>query len=70
MTDILQPLDKRCFGPYNRKWEDKLNARINEFDLTKKADEAEFVNLISSVWHIGMKESNVITRFVTTGYGH
>ena len=70
MTDILQPLDKRCFGPLNRKWEDKLNARINEFDLTKKADEAEFVNLMSSVWHIGMKESNVITRFVTTGYGH
>ena len=67
MTDILQPLDKCCFGPLKRKWEDKLNARINEFGLTKKADKAEFLNLISSIWHIGMKESNVIAGFETTG---
>ena len=67
VTDILQPLDKCCFGPIKRKWEDKLNARINEFSLTKKVDKAEFVNLISSIWHIGMKESNVITGFETTG---
>ena len=66
-TDILQPLDKCCFGPIKRKWEDKLNARINEFSLTKKVHKAEFVNLISSIWHIGMKESNVITGFETTG---
>ena len=49
VTDILQPLDKCCFGPLKRKWEDKLNARINEFGLTKKVDKAEFVNLISSI---------------------
>ena len=67
MTNILQPLDKCCFGPLKHKWEDKLNARINEFGLTKKVDKAEFVNLISSIWHIGMKESNVIAGFETTG---
>ena len=67
VTDILQPLDKHCFGPLKRKCEDKLNARINEFGLTKKADKAEFVDLISSIWHFGMKESNVIAGFETTG---
>ena len=46
MTDILQPLDKCCFGPLKRKWDHKLNARFNEFSLTKKVDKAEFVNLI------------------------
>ena len=51
MTDILQPLDKCCFGPLKCKWEGKLNARINEFSLTKKADKAEFVSLISSIWY-------------------
>ena len=49
VTDILQPLDKCCFGPLKHKCEDKLNARINEFGLTKKIDEAEFVDLISSI---------------------
>ena len=53
VTNILQPLDKCCFGPLKRKWEDKLNARINEFGLTKKVDEAEsyFINL--AYWHEG-----------------
>ena len=67
VTNILQPLDKCCFGPLKHKWEDKLNARISEFGLTKKVDKAEFANLISSIWHIGMKESKVIARFETTG---
>ena len=44
VTDILQPLDKCCFGPLKRKWEDQLIARINEFGLTNKVDKAEFVN--------------------------
>ena len=43
VTDILRPLNRCCFGPLKYKWEDKLNARINEFGLTNKA---EFVNLI------------------------
>ena len=34
VTDTLQPLNKCCFGPLKPKWEDKLNARINEFCLT------------------------------------
>ena len=67
VTDILQPLDKCCFGPLRHNWEDKLNARINEFGLTKKVDKAEFVNLISWIWPIGMKESSVIAGFETTG---
>ena len=66
VTDILQPIDKCCLGPLKCKWEDKLNARINEFGLTKNVDKAGFVNFISSIWHIGMKESNVITGFETT----
>ena len=49
MTDILQPLDKCCLGPLKRKWEDKLNARISEFGITKKVDQGEFVNLISLI---------------------
>ena len=60
VTGILQPLDKCCFGPIKCKLKDKLNARINEFGLTKKVDKAEFANLISLIWHIGMKRSNVI----------
>ena len=43
VTNILRPLNRCCFGPLKYKWEDKLNARINEFGLTNKA---EFVNLI------------------------
>ena len=35
--------------------------------LQKKVDKAEFVNLISSIWHISMKKSNVIAGFETTG---
>ena len=66
VTDILQPLDKCCFGPLKHKWEDKLNARINEFGLTKKVYKAEFFNFISSIWHNSMKKSNVIAGFVTT----
>ena len=35
--------------------------------LQKKVDKAEFVNLVSSIWHINMKKSNVIAGFETTG---
>ena len=66
VNDILQSLDKCCFGPIKCKLKDKLNARIDEFGLTKKVDKAEFANLISLIWHIGMKRSNVIVRFKTT----
>ena len=65
VTDILQPLDKCCFGSLECMWGYKLNARINEFSLTKKVDKAECVSLISSIWHIGMKKSNVIAGFKT-----
>ena len=44
-----------------------MNARINEFGLTKKVEKAEFVNLISSFWHIGTKERNVLAGLETTG---
>lgn len=60
VAGILQSLDKCCFGPNKCKLKDKLTAIIDEFGLTKKADMAEFANLISSIWYIGMKGSNVI----------
>ena len=65
VTDIFQLLDKYCFGPLVGLWGDKLNALIIDFSLTKKVDKTEFVNLILSIWHIGIKESNVIAGFET-----
>ena len=35
--------------------------------LQKKVDKGEFANLISSIWHIGMKKSNAISGFETNG---
>ena len=67
VTDILQPLDKCCFGPLKRLWERTLNERINRFGLAKKVDKAEFVNLISKIWHEGMTANNVRAGFETTG---
>ena len=67
VTDLLQPLDKCCFGPLKQYWEKTLNERINIRGLSKAVDRAEFVNLISSVWHEGMNENNVIAGFETTG---
>ena len=55
VTDILQPLDKAALD------HSSTSGKI------KKVDKAEFVNLISSIWYIGMKESNVIAGFETTG---
>ena len=67
VTDILQPLDKCCFGPLKRLWEKTLNERINRFGLVKKVDKAEFVNLLSKIWHEGMAASNAIAGFESTG---
>ena len=49
VTDILQPLDKCCFGPLKRLWKKTLNERINRFGLVKKVDKSEFVNLLSKL---------------------
>ena len=57
VTDILQHLDKCCFGPLKWYWKKTLNERINITGLLKAVDRAEFVNLISSVWHEGMNEN-------------
>ncbi|XP_057314858.1 uncharacterized protein LOC130656038 [Hydractinia symbiolongicarpus] len=67
VTDILQPLDKCCFGPLKRSWENLLNERINRFGLVKKVDKPEFVNLLATVWHEGMNEGNVKAGFESTG---
>ena len=67
VTDILQPLDKCCFGPLKRLWEKTLNERINKFGLARKVDKAEFVNILAKVWHEGLNEKNVIAGFESTG---
>ena len=67
ITDILQPLDKCCFGSLKWYWEKTLKERVNITGLSKAADSAEFVNLISSDWHEGMNENNEIAGFETTG---
>ena len=65
VTDQLQPLDVTCFGPIKRKWESLLHDWLVEWGsrLTK----ANFVNLVCKVWHDGLKPSNVISGFRTTG---
>ena len=65
VTDQLQPLDVTCFGPLKRKWESLLNEWVVEWG--SKLTKANFVNLLSKVWHEGLKPSNVVSGFRTTG---
>ena len=65
VTDQLQPLDVTCFGPLKRKWESLLNEWVVEWG--SKLTKANFVNLLSKVWHEGLKPSNVVSGFRATG---
>ena len=65
ITDQLQPLDVTCFGSLKWKWESLLNEWVVE--RGSKLTEANFVNLLSKVWHEGLKPSNVLSGFRTTG---
>lgn len=61
VTDQLQPLDVTCSGPLKQKWELFLRK------WGSKLAKANFVNLLSKVWHEGLTPSNVISGFRTTG---
>ena len=51
VTDKLQPLDVACFGPLKRKWEKLLNDWINIWGTKTPMKKANFVNMISEIWH-------------------
>ncbi|KAB0803174.1 hypothetical protein PPYR_00144 [Photinus pyralis] len=64
-TDILQPLDKCCFGPLKLKWNQKLLEwqRLNQRKLTKP----EFADMICEIWNIGISSSVIKKSFESTG---
>ena len=65
VTDQLQPLDVTCFGPLKHKWESLLNEWVVEWG--SKLTKANFLNLLSKVWHKGLRPSNVVSGLRTTG---
>lgn len=64
-TDVLQPLDRTCFGPYKKKLNAALISwqRENERTLQK----SEFVDLICSIWNEGIPASNIVAGFRACG---
>lgn len=64
-TDLLQPLDKCCFGPLKLKWNKRLIEwqRMNQRRLTK----SEFANLLLEIWDEGLPVENIISSFKHTG---
>lgn len=64
-TDLLQPLDKCCFGPLKLKWNQKLIEwqRLNQRKLTK----CEFANMICELWNEGISRDVIKRSFETTG---
>lgn len=64
-TDLLQPLDVCCFGPIKRKWSDTLEKFQNENQ--RLPSNSEFVDLLCSIWHDGLKKENIISGFYSTG---
>ena len=65
--ELLQPLDKTCFGPLKRKWETVLGERMITFGSKSALSKGEFVNLLCSIWNEGMTESNIKSGFSATG---
>lgn len=64
-TDVLQPLDKCCFGPLKLAWNNALIEwqRLNQRKLTK----SEFSNLICQIWHNGLTDQVIKSSFEKTG---
>nr|WP_253308817.1 hypothetical protein [Rickettsia endosymbiont of Ceutorhynchus assimilis] len=64
-TDLLQPLDRGCFGPLKLKWSEKLIdwQRQNQRRLTK----SEFADLLCSIWEEGISKKNIVSSFASTG---
>ena len=66
-TDLLQPLDKCCFGPLNRLWEGKLNAWVSFSGPRKPISKDIFANLLCEIWNEGISSKKVIAGFEVTG---
>ena len=66
ITDKLQPLDARCFGPLKREWEEKLSERENLLGPRETISKSVFVDLLSEIWHKCLS-SNIISGFRASG---
>ena len=66
-TDLLQPLDKCCFGSLKRLWEGKLNAWVSFSGSRKPITKDVFASLLCEIWNEGISSKNVIARFSVTG---
>lgn len=64
-TDVLQPLDKCCFGPLKLKWNNALIEwqRLNQ----RKLGKSEFCDLLCEIWEEGISEQVIKSAFKTTG---
>ena len=69
VTDILQPLDVTCFGPLKRRWEQLLQERVNLFAAKSQLSKEDFVNQLCKIWKDGMRDSNIVNGFSSTGEG-
>lgn len=63
-TDVLQPLNKCCFGPLKLKWNQKLIEwqRLNQ----KKLTISEFADTICELLHEGITEATIKKSFEST----
>lgn len=64
-TDLLQPMDRSCFGPMKYKWNERLIKwqRLNQRVLSK----SEFCDLLSDVWRDGLSAEVIQNSFKVTG---
>ena len=69
VTDVLQPLDVTYFGPLKRCWEQLLQERVNLFEAKCQLSKEDFVNQLCEIWKDGMRESNIVNGFSSTGEG-
>lgn len=64
-TDLLQPLDRCCFGPLKFKWNEALInwQRLNQ----RKPSRSEFSDLICSIWNEGLSAEIIKSSFEKVG---
>lgn len=64
-TEVLQPLDKCCFGPLKLKWNNALIEwqRLNQPKLSK----SEFCDLLCEIWDEGISAQVIKSAFASTG---
>ena len=67
VTEKIQPLDVSCFERLKRVWTELLNRRMNVLGPRESISKSTFVNLLSQIWYKGLSETNIISRFRTTG---